>query len=187
MRREFPTTGRASRPNIASAYSIASTVFPRQIAQPDPDWDFRSCARCCSKLLAPFPWRTEWRVAVSPLRSALQPASVVVGDQAAPPVRRRGLAIPAAIKHVSPDWMNATTKWLKRRGMPSMTSPLPEYTQRSCLKADEMALQSVAKRSLTTRADARARATPTPATQASHPKRSNNWPSTALPTRPPRK
>ena len=28
---------------------------------------------------------------------------------------------------------------------------------------------------------------PTPATQAVHPKRSNNWPSTALPTRPPRK
>jgi hypothetical protein len=38
----------------------------------------------------------------------------------APDAIRGKLAIPAAMAHVRPDWINPKTKWLNRRGIPSM-------------------------------------------------------------------
>src|SRR5262249_11668698 len=66
--REFPTMGRASQPNIANAYLIASSVFPRSIAHQVRDSGFRSYARCCSRTLGRSLSRTESAVQV--LRSS---------------------------------------------------------------------------------------------------------------------
>jgi len=48
----------------------------------------------------------------------------------APDAKRGKLAIAAAIAQVRPDWINPKTKWLNRRGIPSMlTSTSGNYPQ----------------------------------------------------------
>jgi hypothetical protein len=70
---------------------------------------------------------------------------------------------------------------------PSRSAVVSQVASRSGKMSVQIAVQFQASLSFAIRADARARAAPTPATQVSHPKWSNNWPSTAPPARPPKK